>query len=99
MLGFKYSYTTTSEQMPLVNNHQPESPALLNLQCIFLVFWIFGPTSEQRPPSEQRPLFGGSQGWPLYTDLTVNFLKHLLYVWGALLVLGDFHGNMEQGRQ
>jgi hypothetical protein len=55
----------TSEQRPPVNKDQPESPTQLKLLQKYAL------TFDQRPPFEQRPLFGGPKGCRLYSGLSV----------------------------
>ena len=80
--------TTTSEQRPPVNNNRLESPALLNLQWIYLVFWI---TLWTMATIWTTGTFWGSQGWPLYTGLIVfvmsNLTKKYIFEENTFLVL------------
>lgn len=62
MYTVKPALTATSEQRPPVNNDRPESPAQLNLQLIFLVFWT---------TLQTMATFWISKCWLLYTGLTV----------------------------
>ena len=60
--------TATSEQRPPVNNDRPKSPALIIILRLYQVFWTNLWTTATLWTTVT---FSGSQGWPLYTGLTV----------------------------
>jgi len=60
--------TATSEQRPPVNNDQPKFPALIITLQLYQVFWTNLWTTATLWTTVT---FSGSQGWPLYTGLTV----------------------------
>ncbi len=60
--------TATSEQRPPVNNDRPDSPALIIILRLYQVFWTNLWTTATLWTTVT---FSGSQGWPLYTGLTV----------------------------